>query len=119
MINCISQRLKRIMQPAEAFEPEQQAAELILPAKHALNGIEAFLEYVSIERRLPAKFGEFPPPGIGIDVGHHAAVEDRLPILPAIVNPSRLTIVPRRSIPTKQATRVTIGKASHRSGNSL
>jgi len=61
--------------------------ELILPAKHALNGIEAFLEYVSIEQRLPATFGEFPASGIGIDIGHHATVEDRLPILPAIVNP--------------------------------
>jgi hypothetical protein len=29
----------------------------------------------------------FLPPGIGIDVGHHAAVEDRLRILPAIVDP--------------------------------
>src|ERR1700728_3979497 len=75
------------MYPTEALEPEQQATELILPAKHALNGIETFLEYVGIEKRLPATFGEFPASGIGIDIGHHATSEDRLPILPAIINP--------------------------------
>src|SRR3982074_1111446 len=70
----------------EAFKAKQQAAELILPTQHALNGIEAFLEYVSIEQWFPATFGEFPASGIGIDIGHHAAVEDRLSILSAIVN---------------------------------
>jgi hypothetical protein len=59
--------------------------ELIFPTKHALNGIEAFLEYVSIEQRFPAPLGRFPASGIGMDIGHHAAIEDRLPILPAIV----------------------------------
>src|SRR5271166_635138 len=73
------------MKLAETLESEKQAAELILPTKHALDGIEAFLEYVSIEQRLPATFGEFPASGIGIDIGNHAAVEDRLPVLPAIV----------------------------------
>jgi len=70
----------------EALEPKQQAAELILPTKHALNGIEAFLEYLSTEQRFPAALGGFPASGISIDIGHHAAVEDRLPVLPAIVN---------------------------------
>ena len=32
------------MQLAEAFEPEQQVAEFVLPAKHTLNGVEPFLE---------------------------------------------------------------------------
>src|SRR3984893_8137129 len=74
------------MQLTEPLEPEQQAAELILPTKHALNCIEAFLEYCSIEQWFPATFDEFPASGIGIDVGNHAAVEDRLPVPPAIVN---------------------------------
>src|ERR1700681_3726274 len=74
------------MQLTEPLESEQQAAELILPTKHALNGIEAFLEYVGVEQWFPATFGEFPASGIGIDVGNHAAVEDRLPVPPAIVN---------------------------------
>ena len=73
------------MQLTEALEPEQQAAELILPTKHALDGVEAFLEYVSTEQRSPTAFGRFPASRIGIDIGHHAAVEDRLPILSAIV----------------------------------
>src|SRR3979490_1506170 len=70
----------------EAFKAKQQAAELILPTKHALNGIEAFLEYCSTEQWLPAAFGELSASGIGVDVGTHAAAEDRLPVLPAIVN---------------------------------
>ena len=44
-----------------------------------------FLEYVRTEQRFPTAFGRFPASGIGIDIGHHAAVEDRLPILSAIV----------------------------------
>jgi hypothetical protein len=78
----------------ETLEPQEQSAELVLPTKHALNGIETFLEYVSTEKRFPAALGGFPASGIGIDIGHHAAVEDRLPVLPAIVNAVRLTIVP-------------------------
>ena len=73
----------------DALEPEQQAAaELILPIKYALDGIEGFLEYVSIEQRFPATLGKLPASGIGIDVGDHAAVEESLalPILPAIVD---------------------------------
>src|ERR1700760_541631 len=73
------------MSLTEALKPQQQAAKLIFPTKHTLNGVEAFLEDVSIEQRFPAPLHGFPAPGIGIDVGHHAAVEDRLPVLPAIV----------------------------------
>jgi hypothetical protein len=47
------------MQLTEALEPQQQAAELILPAKHALDGIKAFFEYVSIEQQFPATLGGF------------------------------------------------------------
>jgi hypothetical protein len=56
------------MQLTEALEPKQQTAELILPTKHALNGIKAFLEYVSIEQRFPAAFDKLPASGIGIDI---------------------------------------------------
>src|ERR1700682_3929197 len=73
------------MQLTEALEAKQQTAELILPTRHALNGIKAFLEYVSIEQRFPAAFGKFPASRIGIDIRHHAAAEDRLPVPPAIV----------------------------------
>jgi len=42
------------MQLTYALKPKQQATELILPAKHALDGIEPLFEYGSIEERLAA-----------------------------------------------------------------
>ena len=57
------------MQLAEAFEPEQQAAEFVLPAKHTLNGVEPFLEDRRVEKWLTAAFGGLPVPGIRLDVG--------------------------------------------------
>src|ERR1035441_7023808 len=74
------------MQLAEAFEPEQQAAEFILPAEHALNGVKPFLEDLSVEKWLAAAFRGFPASGIGVDVWHHTAIENRLPVTPAIVD---------------------------------
>jgi len=74
------------MQAAETFEPEQQAAEFVLPPKHTLNGVEPLLEDRLVEDWFAAAFGEFPAPGIRVDVWHHAAVEDRLPVTRAIVN---------------------------------
>ena len=41
---------------------------------------------ISIEQRFPATLGGFPASGIGIDVGQHAAIEDCLSVLPAIVS---------------------------------
>ena len=38
------------MQLAEVFEPEQQTAEFVLPAKHTLNGVEPFLEDRRVEK---------------------------------------------------------------------
>jgi len=68
------------------FEPEQQAAELVLPAKHTLNGVEPLLEDRFVKEWLAAAFGGLSASGIGIDVRHHAAVEYRLPVSPAVVN---------------------------------
>ena len=44
------------MQLAEALEPEQQAAELILPAEHALNGAKSLLEDLNVEKSLATAF---------------------------------------------------------------
>src|ERR1700684_4038710 len=74
------------MQLAEAFEPEEQVAEFFLPAKHTLNGDEPFLEDRRIEKWLAAAFGGLPVSGIRVDVRHHAAIENRLPVTQAIVN---------------------------------
>jgi hypothetical protein len=84
--HCICQRLKSIMWLAEAIEPEQEATELILPAKHTLNGVEPLLEYRGIEQQLAPAFRQFSASGIQVDVWHHAAVENRLPVTPAIVD---------------------------------
>jgi hypothetical protein len=77
------------MQLAETFEPEQQAAEFILPTEHALNGIKPFLEDLSVELWLAAAFSRFPASGIGVDVWHHTTIENRLPVTPAIVDAIR------------------------------
>src|SRR5258708_4798348 len=74
------------MQVAEAFEPEQQATELVLPTKHRFNGVEPLLEDRLVENWLAAAFCRSPASGIGVDVWHHAAVEDRLPVPPAVVD---------------------------------
>ena len=76
----ISQRFEGVMQLTEAFEPEQQVAEFVLPAKHTLNGAEPFLEDRHVEKWLAAAFGGSPVSGIWVDVWHHAAVENRLPV---------------------------------------
>src|SRR5690242_3537875 len=74
------------MQLAEAFEPAQQAAEFVLPAKHTLYGVEPFLEDRHVEQWLAAALGGLAVSGIEVDVRHHAAIEHRLPITRAIVN---------------------------------
>jgi hypothetical protein len=74
------------MQLAEAFEPEQQAAEFVLPAKNALNGVEPLLEDRLVEKWLAAAFGGFAASGISVDCRHHAPIENRLPVARAIVN---------------------------------
>ena len=74
------------MQLAYALKPEQQATELILPTKHALDRIEPLFENDRIEQRLAASFGRFPTPRIGVDVRDHAAIEDRFAVLAAIID---------------------------------
>ena len=54
------------MQFAEAFEPEQQVAEFVLPAKHTLNGVEPFLEDRRVEKWLAAAFDGLLVSGIGV-----------------------------------------------------
>src|SRR5450755_3104951 len=74
------------MQLADALEPEQQPAEFVLPAKHTLNGVEPLLENRLVENWLAAAFRLFPASGIGVDVWHHTAIENCLPVTPAIVD---------------------------------
>ena len=57
------------MQLAETFEPERQMAEFVLPAKHALYGVEPFLEDRLVEKWLAAAFGGLPVLGFGLMFG--------------------------------------------------
>ena len=45
------------MQLAETLEAIQQAAELVFPGEHALNGAKALVEYGFFEEGLAASFG--------------------------------------------------------------
>ena len=74
---------------AAAFEPEQQAPEFVLPAKHTLERVEPFLEDRLVEKWLAAGFGGLPVSGIGVDVRRHAAIENRLAVTPAIVDTAK------------------------------
>ena len=57
------------MQLAEAFEPEQQSAEFILPGEHALDGVKPFLEDLSVEKWLAAALTDFLPLELGLMFG--------------------------------------------------
>src|SRR5450631_3126981 len=74
------------MQVAEPLKAQQQAAELVLPAEHPLDGMEPLLENSGIEEWLAASFGSISATRIRIDVGNHRAVENGFAILAAIVD---------------------------------
>ena len=57
------------MQLADALEPEQQPAEFVLPAKHALNGVEPLLENRLVGKWLAAAFVNFRPLGLAFMFG--------------------------------------------------
>ena len=61
-------------------------AEFVLPAKHALNRVEPFPEDRIVEKWPAAAFGGLPVSRIRVDVRKHAAIEDRLPVTPAVVD---------------------------------
>src|ERR1700730_3630733 len=82
----VCQCFECIMELAETLEPEKQAAELILPTEHALNGVEPLLEDRGVEERPGAAFRRFPASRVRVDVWHHAAIENRLPVTPAIID---------------------------------
>src|SRR5208283_1942572 len=74
------------MQLTYAFKPNQQATELVLPTKHALDRIEPLFENGGVEKLLAASLGGFSPSWIGVDVGDHAAIENCFAVLPAIID---------------------------------
>ena len=60
----ISQRFECVVQLAEAIETKQQAAELIFPAKHTLDGVEPLFENGGVEKRFAASLESFSTAGI-------------------------------------------------------
>ena len=92
------------MQLAEAFEPEQQSAEFILPGENALDGAKPFLEDLSVEKWLAAALNGFSTSGVGVDVWHHSAIENRLPVTPAIVDAIKAHDRASTNIPTLYLT---------------
>src|ERR1700733_7220453 len=82
----VGEGLERVVQPADALEAQQQPAEFVFPGKYPLNRPEALLEDGWLEDRLAAPLGLLSATRIGVDVGNHAAVEDRLAVDPAVVN---------------------------------
>ncbi|MGF6483094.1 hypothetical protein [Paraburkholderia sp. JPY419] len=52
----VGESLEGVVHVTDAFEAQQQAAELVLPGEHALDGPKAFLEDGLIEMTLAATF---------------------------------------------------------------
>ena len=74
------------MHVTDAFEAQQQTAEFIFPGKDAFDGPEALLEDRGIKALLAAPLRCFAPTRVLGDVRGHAAIEDRLAVVPV---PSR------------------------------
>ena len=65
------------------------------------------------------RLADFLPLGLVLILGTMPRLKIAFRFCRQSYTPSRLTIVPRRSRPTKRATRITFGKAARRSGDSL
>ena len=82
----VGQRLERVMQFTDAIEAIEQTPKLVFPGEDPLDRIEAFGKDLWVEEGLAAALGGLSRPGIRIDVGDHAAIENGFPILPAIID---------------------------------
>ena len=82
----IGQRFECVVQLAEAIETKQQAAELIFPAEHTLDGVEPLFENGGVEKRFAASLESFSTAGICVDIGNHPAIENGFAVSPAIVD---------------------------------
>jgi hypothetical protein len=82
----IGQGFEGVVQLAEAFEPKQQAAKFIFPAKRPLYGIESLFENGTVEEWLAASFGASSTAGVRVDIGNYPAIENGFAVPPAIVD---------------------------------
>jgi hypothetical protein len=81
----VGEGLECVVQPADTLETQQWPPELVLRGKHPLDRPEALFEDGRLEDRLAAPLGLLSAARIWVDVGNHAAVEDRLAVGPVVV----------------------------------
>ena len=82
----IGKGLEGVMQPAEAIKAKQGPAELVLPGKHPLDRLKAFLKDRRIEKWLATSLGLLSAAPIRVDVGDHPTIENRLAVRLAIID---------------------------------
>jgi hypothetical protein len=82
----IGEDLESVMQLTEAIEAKQQSAELVLPGEHSFDRTEAFGQNGGVEQRLAATLWLGSTARIRVDVGDHAAIENRLAVQATIVS---------------------------------
>ncbi|MFD2274463.1 hypothetical protein ACFS07_34600 [Undibacterium arcticum] len=69
----------------EALEAMQQAPKLIFPGEHAFDGVEPFFKKMAGSKNgLRPRF-DFSAAWVGVDVGGHAAIENRFAVAAAII----------------------------------
>ena len=78
----IGKRLEGVMDLAETIKAKQEPPELVFPGKHPLDRLKSFLKYRWIKERLAASFRLLATAQIRVDVGDHAAIENRLAVGP-------------------------------------
>jgi hypothetical protein len=82
----VGKGLEGIVQSTDALEAQQKPAELVFPGKHPFDCPEALCENGWIEDHLASPLRLLSTARIGVDVGNHATIEDRLAVGPAVVD---------------------------------
>jgi len=82
----VGQRFKGIVDLGDELVANKNAPKFILPSKYTFDGAKTFLEDIRAEYALGSALGGLPATWVLINVGNHAAVEDRLAIGLAIVD---------------------------------
>lgn len=84
--HCICQGLQGVVQLTPPFKAKQQPLEFILPGEHALNREKSFGKDFWIEDALWARLRCFSATKVLGNIGNHAMVEDRFPVLFAVID---------------------------------
>jgi hypothetical protein len=82
----LSHGLERVVQFADSLEAKQQSFELVFPAEHPLDDVEALFKNFGLDKRLSASFGCFSSARILVNVGDHLTIENCFSIDAAIVS---------------------------------